>query len=178
MYSGPAVQPGTAMTAHGDEVRWHIAAGPFLELRMTARQRSGLGSRGRSTYALPYPPQTARRHKQKQCPPRRTNHRTLYRISFVTRSVRRTHTFSLTTSARCIRFISTKFQKNGFFVEFGATDKQNQLLVHLIAGCCGVLLHCIPSIPHIPQLPLPLEELFLVFRTRHLERRATGNGKP
>jgi hypothetical protein len=102
MYSGPAVQPGTAMTAHGDEVRWHIAAGPFLELRMTARQRSGLGSRGRSTYALPYPPQTARRHKQKQCPPRRTNHRTLYRISFVTRSVRRTHTFSLTTSARCI----------------------------------------------------------------------------
>ena len=61
VYRGRTVQPGTAMTAHGDEVRWHIAAGPFLELRMTARQRSGLGSRGRSTYALPYPPQTARR---------------------------------------------------------------------------------------------------------------------
>src|SRR3989442_5694102 len=30
VYCGRAVQPGTAMTAHGDEVRCHTGAGPFF----------------------------------------------------------------------------------------------------------------------------------------------------
>src|ERR1700720_649360 len=63
-YWSCAVQPGTAMTAHGDdEVRRHKGCRTFL-LRPRARRPSDPElppRRSKSTYTLPHPPETARR---------------------------------------------------------------------------------------------------------------------
>src|ERR1700722_16112676 len=67
-YWSCAVQPGTAMTAHGDdEVRRHKGCRTFL-LRPRARRPSDPElppRRSKSTYTLSHPPETARR----QCVP-------------------------------------------------------------------------------------------------------------
>src|ERR1700730_13911676 len=66
-YWSCAVQPGTAMTAHGDdEVRRHKGCRTFL-LRPRARRPSDPElppRRSKSTYTLPHPPETARRQKK------------------------------------------------------------------------------------------------------------------
>src|SRR6476619_1648313 len=63
-YWSCAVQPGTAMTAHGDdEVRRHKGCRTFL-LRPRARRPSDPElppRRSKSTYTLSHPPETARR---------------------------------------------------------------------------------------------------------------------
>src|ERR1700720_1058672 len=63
-YWSCAVQPGTAMTAHGDdEVRRHKGCRTLL-LRPRARRPSDPElppRRSKSTYTLPHPPETARR---------------------------------------------------------------------------------------------------------------------
>src|SRR6476620_7442075 len=65
-YWSCAVQPGTAMTAHGDdEVRRHKGCRTFL-LRPRARRPSDPElppRRSKSTYTLSHPPETARRQK-------------------------------------------------------------------------------------------------------------------
>ena len=63
VYRGRAVQPGTAMTAHSDE---RSGAIPMPDLPSPAAHPTVLAmqtpcSRSKSTYALPHPPQTARR---------------------------------------------------------------------------------------------------------------------
>src|SRR5208282_597606 len=65
LYCARAVQPGTAMTAHGDEVRCHMRVGPAS---LAGTQNSPAPAmqtrrRSKSTYALPHPLETARRHK-------------------------------------------------------------------------------------------------------------------
>src|ERR1700732_2460645 len=69
-YWSCAVQPGTAMTAHGDdEVRRHKGCRTFL-LRPRARRPSDPelpSRRSKSTYTLPHPPETARRLKVTFC---------------------------------------------------------------------------------------------------------------
>ena len=71
-YWSCAVQPGTAMTAHGDdEVRRHKGCRTFL-LRPRARRPSDPElppRRSKSTYTLPHPPKTARRLKIAMKPP-------------------------------------------------------------------------------------------------------------
>src|SRR5271155_1828048 len=65
VYRDRTVQPGTAMTAHSDEVRGHTGAGPFFSSRELRAQPPGDSHplrRSKSTYALPHPPQTATRH--------------------------------------------------------------------------------------------------------------------
>src|SRR5271156_6644817 len=64
VYRDRTVQPGTAMTAHSDEVRCHTGAGPFFSSRELRAQPPGDAHplrRSKSTYALPHPPQTATR---------------------------------------------------------------------------------------------------------------------
>jgi hypothetical protein len=63
VYRGRAVQPGTAMTAHSDE---RSGATPMPDLPSPAAHPTVLAmqtpcSRSKSTYALPHPPETARR---------------------------------------------------------------------------------------------------------------------
>jgi len=41
VYRARAVQPGTAMTAHGDQVRCHCGAGPFFASGAPSDQRPG-----------------------------------------------------------------------------------------------------------------------------------------
>ena len=64
VYRDRAVQPGTAMTAHGDEVRCRTGAGPFFPSRASSAHRAGDPhrlSRSKSTWTLPHPPETATR---------------------------------------------------------------------------------------------------------------------
>src|SRR6516164_5888663 len=70
-YCGRAVQPGTAMTAHGDEVRRSTGAGPSFSAS-PALPKPHRCADSKSTYALPYPPQTARRHFSQGGPIKRT----------------------------------------------------------------------------------------------------------
>src|SRR6476646_6457202 len=69
-YWSCAVQPGTAMTAHGDdEVRRHKGCRTFL-LRPRARRPSDPElppRRSKSTYTLSHPPETARRQFTSIC---------------------------------------------------------------------------------------------------------------
>src|SRR5713101_7603605 len=68
MYRDRAVQPGTAMTAHGDEVRLPSGARPFLcPLRGPHARCNSISALPGSRRAVqptraPYPHQIARRH--------------------------------------------------------------------------------------------------------------------
>src|SRR4029077_14159392 len=64
VYRARAVQPGTAMTAHGDQVRCHCGAGPFFASGAPSDQRPGDADPALKQIYLcvTHPPQTARRH--------------------------------------------------------------------------------------------------------------------